>query len=245
MKLCLFACPRTGSSVIFRLIARYLRAKYGCQLGLTEVFNCDSTHQIDDTGTEIKVVQGEDSADYEREILRRVELLKKYSHHSYPFKVMSSQINEGIFQFIQNDYQVVCLERQNRFETVLSWVLARQSGFWSLEKDEVRPSIEKIQAQRNEYEYIRDSLLAYEEWKVRFPKILATLYYEDFLSTPDEVQYLEKLGWNDAPTVLASSYKKQVLKMFETGEKENFIANIDELEDWFTSDFGQRISAPL
>lgn len=128
MKVCLFSYPRTGTSVVFRLMSRYLNAKHGSGLGVGEIFDCGD-HLLVDTGTGLKLEDGNATEHYRQEISRRIELLKKYDRQNYSIKVLANQANHGVIEFLAEHYQIVCLERRDQFEAVLSWILARQTGF--------------------------------------------------------------------------------------------------------------------
>ncbi|MCB0385519.1 MAG: hypothetical protein KDD43_09005, partial [Bdellovibrionales bacterium] len=173
-----------------------MNAKYGSAMGVGEAFDCGD-HQIEDVGTGLKVVDGNATENYRQEISRRIQLLKKYDRLNYSIKVLANQANHGVFEFISEHYPIVCLERRDPFEAVLSWILARQTGFWSIERGGVRPTINRIVAEREVYEEIRNSLFSYLEMKPRFPSILRTLFYEDFVAVEKKTEFLKELGWTD------------------------------------------------
>lgn len=236
MKVCLFSYPRTGTSVVFRLMSRYLNAKHGSGLGVGEIFDCGD-HLLVDTGTGLKLEDGNATEHYRQEISRRIELLKKYDRQNYSIKVLANQANHGVIEFLAEHYQIVCLERRDQFEAVLSWILARQTGFWSIERGGVRPKISKIVAEREIYEEIRNSIVNYLEMKPKFPSISKTLIYEDFVLLQNKTDVLKELGWTDVAAVLGENFDEVILRSFEEGEKQGFVENLNEVRGWYENDF--------
>ena len=184
----LFATPRTASTQICTMLGQYFYRTLGyAGRDLSEYFN--TVH----TG----VIKGNDglwlyfnsahltTLDSRDELLRRKALLAD-EPRAYLFKFFPLNLTKApeLFDWINETRRFICLERRDRVDQVLSWIIAQQTKvFFQLPNEpdlEIPPG--SIIVQESNVANMIQEIRNYDTLKASIRHLWATIYYEDFLN---------------------------------------------------------------
>lgn len=202
----IFTTPRSGSTIICKLLGNISRQLYGHTNVLYEYFN---TRLIDRQALNDKIeytavpvfdnqvivpIKGAFQPLMEKEIqTKRLELLRKHPKHT--IKIFPGML-PYVMEFIISEYDFVFLERRNKLEQFLSYcsiVHGQKTHYKKDDKDTVQP-----------FPVLVDTFNIFVEMMSNYKKFQQThegitVYYEDFMSLGGNQQALANLlGLSDA-----------------------------------------------
>lgn len=200
----------------------------------------DNSYQllVRDSGTDIKYFKDYKNInkfDTKRtentEIIRRLELIKKYNSTFYLNKIFSNHLLPEVFDYYNDNYAFICLERKNKFDQVLSYgILAHlQTGFV---KNNYQPEIneEEIVMIYPNFKMIENCILSFYEF---LPKIKnkQMISYEDIIEAKNKMDLLKFLGF-----VVDKSFRLDETVMntpLKFNDKKILFKNLDEIKGWY------------
>lgn len=195
--------PRTGSNLVCEMVWSLSKENFGHKNNLYEFFTITDLHK----STFIKVDDRITLHKFERtkhvwfesrrtEMLKRLALLK--DDYRYTMKLFPTEIEPEIAQMIQQQYDIVFLERRDKVRQLLSFcnmVLTNTSHYKTSEK-----SVEQVTYNAELAKIFLRMLAGYSEFKKANSG--STLFYEDFIQQGgDEAALIKLLKWPVANTV--------------------------------------------
>jgi LPS sulfotransferase NodH len=202
----IYTTPRTGSTLICKLLGNISRQLYGHKNVLYEYFNARLIDRrarnmmveyrmvpvFDDDiivpfkdlfkGGQEKDVQG-----------HRLHLLRKNPKHT--IKIFPG-MNQEVMDFIISEYDFIFLERQNKLEQYLSFcsIVHGQKTHFSIND---KSTVQKFPVSNEVFERFIDVVTKYKQFQQTHPG--TTIYYEDFMNLGGNQQALATLlGLQDA-----------------------------------------------
>jgi len=157
------------------------------------------------------------------EIKFRINLLKKHNC-AYTIKIVADHLSPKIIDFIIENYKIIIIERQNKYEQYLSFLISEHTNTWGCQKvfeEYLTPMEIPIELTNMFFQYEK-------QWQI--DKKLLTPYanhliYEDFIKNYKEC--LEKIG---IQTKEHSIHYRPVFKMRDLNQKERLITNIKQIK---------------
>ena len=217
---------RAGSTFLFRML-RDLSDDYNIKLN-DEFFNTvyPGWSSIDD-GTRLRN-SDRNYFPLEEEIDYRINLLKKYNCKN-TVKVISTHLNTKIIDFLIDNYSVVIIDRQDKYEQYLSYIIAYNTDVWN----KVSPDAHIVEPFECPVEYALNFLKIEKQWQEDKAYILKNtsaiiLDYENLINNP--IFYLQSHGINIRPF---SKYYKPIYKLNFKFPKEHYIKNIDLIRETY------------
>jgi len=143
----------------------------------------------------------------------------------YPLQIFKG-IPLNLLNYLANNGRLVILERRNRFDQFISWMIASMSDQWQSHQNVEPFSVSKVwwDKRRHDYCVFRRLCRRYED---RIPLI----YYEDIRQNPRVLFEAFGMSVNTIPE------PEIVRKKYNTvTEKRQMILNIEECEHWFQND---------
>lgn len=215
---------RAGSTFLFRML-RDFSDDYDIKLN-DEFFNTiyPGWSSIDD-GTRLRS-SDRDYFPLEEETEYRINLLKKYDCKN-TVKVISTHLSSKIINFLTNNYNIVIIDRQNKYEQYLSYIIAYNTDVWN----KLGPEEHIVEPFECPLEYALNFLKIEKKWQEDKAYILENtpailLDYEKLIDNP--VFYLQSRGINTRPF---SEYYKPIYKLNFKFPKEYYITNIDLIRE--------------
>ena len=233
----IFSPARTGSHLLWSIVRSYESKIFR----ISEYFDIKESYIID-TGIQIVSFRSNSDSqikDKNTEIKKRIELLEKYKDQKIPIKITTSQINEMVFNYVKNEYKIVTINRKNKYEQLLSWLIARHSGQWTDRDKEKNKKLNLTVKVQNINRFVNLHIKLYESWRSKFLNegILPTEFsYEELISDGDQYQnIIKKLGFKfDRRTIVDPPKKLHTLN-----EKEKLITNINEIKEYIKQNFSE------
>lgn len=238
-----FSCPRTGSTIISQLFYLYAAKKFGYTENLGEYFNTQNgnDHYLDN-GTHISKINSSPTkcivVEWNRtELLRRVQMLKKYRQHYYGLKACGSQLQPWLIHFLNRaGYQFILIERRDVLDHLLSFCIAQDTKIFNSTQLTKSYSSLEIEIKIRDFEMIPKMFnQSYYSQREKIKKIYRTLYYEDFSALDNKLEVLSLLGFDDWSTYLQPDMKevKEILhqnhKLLSKEEKLRLVCNRAEV----------------
>jgi hypothetical protein len=155
------------------------------------------------------------------------------------FKFFPWQINSEIFQYINENYAVIGLSRENVFEQVLSWYISDQTDCWAVWNQETTLKYQalldrKLFFPKFKFEQFMSEFATYDFLLSHFKNVVKTYTYENIIAThPKTILEELKLPYDAAPDLPLKQNLENKLQLFE---------NVEDIEEWFTYDYKSRIS---
>lgn len=226
IKHAIFTYPRTGSTLLQKVIMNHLHFEYGWDYSrnLGEVFNPVENRCL--TESDGCLVEHESPGLQSR--TERLRLMQEHAHQSYLIKVFAQDaVHPGVLKFIKDNYLLIVLERRDPLDAFLSGLIAYHFQLWHYEGNE--PQYESFKMPEEEARKIARYIALYYHIKTQLqPNIVATLVYEDIVKmTRKELLQavgFETFSYNDNRPL---PYKK--LLTFE--EKTHLIENIHQMRE--------------
>ena len=232
MKPFLVTTPRTGSTIIQSLLCNLSIQKFGYKGNLNEPFTITELfkatyERIDDVVKTTKYERvGKKWFDNKRDIkLNFIDLIK--DDHSYMMKLFPIDMEPELLELIENNYDVICLERADKVHQALSWVL-----LWETNKAHYRVTDNHVISSVTYNPFHANEMLrhlqAYQEFKNTFSKPYKVLVYEDFMALGGNEDALIKLL--DLPI---DNYTKMQMVTKPSPYLDNLENLISNKEEWF------------
>lgn len=234
---CLYATPRTGSTPVGRLIAQSLgQSRHVKDLG--EFFNL----KFEDAA----VINGEIVHDRENETelhALRANLVPGYrdfvvskrldflSHNQVPvfLKIFPQHCNIETREWIFKKFNVITLARQNLWDQLVSFVVAKSTNIWyeTSTTDRIAVAPKSIVVPRDQFvRFVKNIESFYSD--IETYKLKKPVYYEDLL----EIKVSEFLKSHNLPDIFEIQ-KSAVLNSKISLNKIDLLANSDELRMWY------------
>jgi len=248
MKYSIFTTPRSGSKLLLCIIWPYLREKFGYMENLKEISN--PTFVYYDTGNSIALSYHEDRQfveEIDKEILYKYKLLKKYHDQDFFIKFFPHD-NDDEWQYILDNYNLILLERKNKREQFLSFIISSETDIWTIYDNVKYPPKAtwatfdkvvyppKVLFKEQHKQFLERSHKEYQNKKnvimERNNLTQCVIYYEDMISLDNPFEILEQcefLDWRDY--IKDDTYT--LPKKMNPSNKEKYIENIDEFDEWF------------
>lgn len=189
----------------------------------------------------------------------KVVLLNKHSDTVHMYRQTEHEgFSDRPFDYIlSNPAQIICVNRQDKFDQMLSTFLAKYTGVWhvwdinsweehskTLESSPITIDLKRVAAWCNAY-------LIYNQRRKRLIEsglLIANLTYETMFDNTDViVKRMLKDRGVESPTVIKPTelvdHTVSTLKMATLEQKEKHVANYRELKYWFDkNDWQQKLS---
>jgi hypothetical protein len=197
MKPFLVTTPRSGSTIVQALLTNLSMQKFGYKGNLhepftiTELFKAKYERVNDVVQTTEYERVGEKWFDNKRDIkINFVNLIK--DDHNYMMKLFPIDMEPEMLEMIENNYDVICLERSDKIHQALSWVLLWETNkaHYKIDDNQVISSV--VYNSFHAREMLRH-FKAYQEFKNSFKKPYKILVYEEFMSLGGDEDALIKL----------------------------------------------------
>lgn len=215
---------RSGSTFLFRLLRDY-SDDYASDLN-EEFFN--TLHpgwSAEDTGTHL-INSKREYLPLDDEVNYRINLLKKYNC-KYTLKILSTHLTPTILEFVSDNYNIIVIDRKNKYEQYLSYIIAFYTDIWNFDSYNER----YITPFECPEEYAFNFFKIESKWQTDKKYILETLSplvftYEDLVMDP--TGYLQSHGITTRPH---SSYYKEIHKLNIKNTKPECIINIQKINE--------------
>ena len=229
-----FSPARCGSQVLMSIVRSYSPGKSK----ITEYFNIRRFKVIDggDKIISVRLAERQTINNKFNEHKKRVNLLKKYNNKKIPIKIVGTQMSEIIFNYVKTEYTVVTINRKNKYDQLLSWIISTNTGVWhSDHRPNIYPKI--IADVKLVDQFVKKQIELYKFWRQRFLTeeiILTEFSYEELTEdSPNFQNIINTLGFTfDDRNLIDMPQKIHTLE-----EKEKLIINIDEINEYINSNF--------
>lgn len=222
MAYAIFSPMRSGSTFLFRML-RDFSEDYDSKLN-DEYFNTVYPGwSAIDTGTEL-INSSRAYFPLDQEIEYRISLLQKYNC-KYTLKILSTHITDMVIDFVYENYTPVIIDRQDKYDQYLSFVLAYHTDVWNTGNNKER----KIEKFAFPEEYALNFFKIETQW-LNYKKCIMDkmkpieMTYESLVTDP--INYLESKG---IKTRSFSENYRGLYKMNIANPKEDYILNIEKL----------------
>jgi len=188
MKPILFATPRSGSTIIGRMIGKIAKDFWGYNDYLGEVFGIWTVNPtlMNKVNGKLEILYEQFQLDVslyeegqwkEEEIKRRVRLLEE--DPLYMIKIFPEHYRDEMESWVKSNYTPIFLERRNKIEQLLSLMAmhTKHKATYGIRENDTVESIVYKSHLANDLLF-HDNLL--NEIKKKFPEA-KTIYYEDWL----------------------------------------------------------------
>lgn len=215
---------RSGSTFLFRLL-RDFSDDYDSTLN-EEFFNTlYPGWSAEDTGTNL-INSKREYLPLNDEISYRIDLLKKYNC-KYTIKILSTHLTPTILKFVSENYKIIVIDRKNKYDQYLSYIIAYYTDIWNSENSKER-NITPFDCPE---EYALNFFKIESKWQNDKKYILKTLSplvftYEDLVMDP--ITYLQSHGITTRPH---SNYYREIHKLNIKNTKEECILNIKKINE--------------
>lgn len=215
-----YALPRSGSTDVEVALRDYF-ARHGGYRALSEYFNASLPVSVVD-GEPVVQLNHWERHQLEKEQLRavkdqRIEWLQR-SRGRYYFKALGHQLTHEGFHTVFKDCDVILSYRSDEWAQLLSFIISFQAG-----RDGTGA---RVVAEKKSFAHFISERRMYHRIKLSYaPKL--EICFERFLS--DGGRYMSELGLDqpfDWEKVLPPPRQSR-------GPKEELIANVDEVRQWF------------
>jgi len=234
-----FGMQRTGTTLLIRIIKSYATRRSAGHNRISEYFGSQYTIIDNNITLEGKFRDKPDCPDQLRnnEIIERIEKLKKYKDQKIPIKILSSQITDTIFNYVKNRYLIILIERREKYDQLLSFLIAKQDDIWNVWNVPITALLKptpRFSANLKLIDEFFEAQLLYQKWKEEFLRMSAIdvtiVYYEDLIAKNNYKTVIEKIGINYDNRNIKNLPKK--LHSFH--EKKKIIINIEEVKQYYT-----------
>jgi LPS sulfotransferase NodH len=191
----LFTTPRTGSTLITRLLGNISIQQCEYKNTLHEYFTINSVYKSyykknrnGITTLVSQIITNYKWFDSERTIrLNRLQLLD--NDYNYMIKLFSSDIEPEIEHMITQNYDIIYLERRDKIKQLLSWLnlMKTTKAHYSLDDNS---SIEQIVYDPKLTNIFLSIIERYHQYKKLHPSKFSTIYYEDFIDADNKELFL-------------------------------------------------------
>lgn len=215
---------RSGSTFLFRMLRDFSK-DYNSKLN-DEFFNTVYPGwSVEDTGQEL-INTNREYFLLNEEVDYRIDLLKKYNCE-YTIKILSTHLTDNIIEFVSTNYQPIVLDRRNKYEQYLSYIIAFYTDVWN-SGNTVQRIISPFESPRT---YALNFFKIEEEWLKDKKVILENLspielFYEDLATDP--INYLRYNGIKTRPF---SSHYRGLYKLNIKNSKKDCIINLTEINN--------------
>jgi LPS sulfotransferase NodH len=167
------------------------------------------------------------------EIIERIEKLEKYKDQKILIKILSSQITDTIFDYVKNRYLIILIERREKYDQLLSFLIAKQDDIWNAPITALLKPTPRFSANLKLIDEFFEAQLLYQKWKEEFLRTSAIdvtiVYYEDLIAKNNYKTVIEKIGINyDNRNIIGLPKKLHSLE-----EKKKIIINIEEVKNYY------------
>lgn len=242
--------PRSGSTVMSKILFQYFKRTYGFnQLFNEPFFESRITRTLDG----VRVSEDQFGPGYvknfiltDKKQLIEVNDLKASGriNHSALIRnikecknkiILHCQINNLkliSYNFIVKN-PVIFIERRDKWEQVLSLGLAIHTRLFHVKESKLTPEVKlgTVEMPLDSVRYILDSICLLKKTQRDFPQF-PTIFYEDF-SFSDATNFIEttlRLPKSKIPSKLIC---RNIFEKFEYGEKERYFKNLKEIRKLF------------
>lgn len=186
MKPILITTPRTGSTVICKLLGNLAKQHFGFKGILHEPFTITELFKPEYTVTDnIISLSSFNRVGYKWYTSKRAEKMKVMSmlvdNYDYMIKLFPIDLEPEISAMIEQKYDVILLERYDKVEQMLSWIRMFSSNISHFGVDDTKTVDEMTYDSTLAYDFIRH-LDAYYAYKTLLQGKYRVIYYEDFVA---------------------------------------------------------------
>jgi len=194
---CIIATARTGSSYISYLMYEIGKDKFQYKNYLNEYFTVQELFQADyekiDNVVQLIFSKRTNSKwfDDARKIkLDRLNLLKNDT--SYAFKIFAEDIEPEIDNYITKNFTPIFLERRNKIDQFISFshMLSTNTASYNVDDSTL---VNEITVKQEHVHLFLNHIKKYTRYKNDYKGIYKTLYYEDFMNSEDQIEFIAKI----------------------------------------------------
>ena len=145
----------------------------------------------------------------------RFDLVEKVKPNDMYIKIVPHDLDyPPILDYISNFDEVICIERKDLFDTILSGIISMNTWVFNVEQNEEKPKCEPFNASRSEFLFMEESIQKYFNYKNVLKNVITKTYvYEEFIK--DEFA------------------KNNFQKLSTLEQKRNIVKNWKEVYDWW------------
>jgi hypothetical protein len=198
MKPILFTMPRTGSTIVTRLLGNIAEQHYNYANNLVEYFlvatnyKAEFSKDINGIVRTISYIRNNPSyqwySDKRQIILDRLNLLED---KLYMIKIFPMDLEPEVIEYMKT-YDIIYLERRNKIHQLLSFINMEQTNIAEYKKGDKEVN-KIIYLPPNVDIFFNVHYNPYYNFKKNNPSKYPTLYYEDFMELGGDEQALIKL----------------------------------------------------
>ena len=194
---CIIATARTGSSYISYLMYEIGKDKFQYKNYLNEYFTVQELFQADyekiDNVVQLifsKRTNAKWFDDARKIKLDRLNLLKNDT--SYAFKIFAEDIEPEIDNYITKNFTPIFLERRNKIDQFISFshMLSTNTASYDIDDNAV---INEITVKQEHIQLFFNHIKNYTRYKNNYKGRSKTLYYEDFMNSEDQIEFIAKI----------------------------------------------------
>ena len=233
MKIAIFGSPRSGTTMLFKIIGQHLLAAGVVEpwASIGEVFNpvdgtrllvsSQSGHLVNHHNVELPVEQPRED---------RLRLFKEHSADDYIIKMMPNDLKaQGLIDVVMEaKYNIIAIERRNPLSAFLSSIIAYHYSVWHIYGDE-KPEYKPFVASPEYILALGKSFSIYYHYRDKLNPS-SILYYEDIAQQPTAVT-LARVGLYQEGVEAKESPTK---KIHSFDDKAKLIINLEEVIDHLT-----------
>jgi len=220
MKYAICGTARSGTSLLYQFIKSTNSEKYN---ELKAFFNNEFI--MDETEYGLAHNQNIQGAD-----VNHTECVTKLLDYDFSIKFTVSMVWESrhlIQTLLDNDYQLILIERKNKYDQMLSLLLAEATDIWHLDKN---ITLDKTNLSTTGDLSIIDQFIANQIWfnqlREEFPDHVS-VFYEDIVNG-DFSTVTEQIN------LMGSNPDIQIQKIYKSiAEKEQLITNLTEVQTYY------------
>lgn len=203
-KYVIYSSTRTGSTLVYQIMRQYCLKKLNYEHDdLFEFF-----------------VEGNKK--------EKFNFLLKNHDKNYLMKIMAHHIGKMIFQYFNENYMFICVERKNKLEQLLSHIIACYRKNWLLGskyQGNMEFNNDQIICEKTIFDLTISKIECYYSYKVMIRNKIV-IFYEDFEKI-NKLKILDMIGLSSKGLVCPRNLTEKIYK-----NKSNEIKNIDEVLSW-------------
>ena len=234
MKIAIFGYPRSGTTMLYKIIAQHLLAAGVLEpwASIGEVFNpVDGARLLVSSQSGHLVNHHDVNLSDEQSREERLQLFKKHSADNYIIKMMPHDLKaHGLVEAVMEaKYNIIAIERRNPLSAFLSSIIAYQHQVWHIYDQNKIPEYEPFVVSDEHIVALGKSFAIYHHTRDQLNPS-SILYYEDIVQQPIVATLVRAGVYQEGVVVKESPTKK--IHSFE--DKAKLIINLEEVIDYLT-----------